>query len=119
MRKFGMIVLLFLLGVGSGEKAWADWGHHDHYDVVVEPYWETRYLRQYAYPPVIIERPVSVVTIDPPVTRVFVEQPAKPNLPTSGGDHWYYCAASKKYYPFVKKCSAGWQKIPQKPPGEP
>jgi hypothetical protein len=32
--------------------------------------------------------------------------------------YWYYCAASKTYYPYVKECPAGWQRVvPQPRPG--
>ena len=31
---------------------------------------------------------------------------------------WYYCEASKGYYPYVKDCPAGWKKVPATPPGQ-
>ncbi|WP_322070521.1 hypothetical protein [Paraburkholderia bannensis] len=27
-------------------------------------------------------------------------------------DTWYYCDASKTYYPYVKQCSSGWRSVP-------
>ncbi len=31
---------------------------------------------------------------------------------------WYYCAESKTYYPYVKECPGGWQRVtPQPAPG--
>ena len=32
---------------------------------------------------------------------------------------WYYCPASKSYYPYVHDCAGGWQEVPAKPPGAP
>lgn len=29
--------------------------------------------------------------------------------------YWYYCAASKTYYPYVKECPAGWQRVVPQP----
>ena len=29
---------------------------------------------------------------------------------------WYYCADSKSYYPYVKECPAGWQRVAPQPP---
>jgi hypothetical protein len=29
--------------------------------------------------------------------------------------YWYYCAASKGYYPYVKECPGGWQKVAPQP----
>jgi hypothetical protein len=35
-----------------------------------------------------------------------------------GGDTWYYCDASRTYYPYVKQCSSGWRAVPaQQAPG--
>jgi hypothetical protein len=31
---------------------------------------------------------------------------------------WYYCAESKTYYPYVKQCPGGWQKVEPQPPAQ-
>lgn len=36
--------------------------------------------------------------------------------PTS---YWYYCEASRTYYPYVASCPAGWQRVPASPAPEP
>ena len=28
---------------------------------------------------------------------------------------WYYCDASKHYYPYVKTCKSGWRSVPARP----
>ncbi|QGZ63989.1 hypothetical protein [Paraburkholderia acidisoli] len=28
------------------------------------------------------------------------------------GDTWYYCNASKTYYPYAKSCASGWRAVP-------
>lgn len=46
-------------------------------------------------PPVLIPPPVDVL---PPPTQ-----------------YWYYCEASRTYYPYVPVCPGGWQKVPATP----
>lgn len=29
---------------------------------------------------------------------------------------WYYCAGSDRYYPYVKECPGGWQRVTPQPP---
>jgi hypothetical protein len=31
-------------------------------------------------------------------------------------NYWYYCDASKSYYPYVKSCANAWQPVPAAPP---
>ncbi|MCJ7838345.1 MAG: hypothetical protein MUP61_03890 [Burkholderiales bacterium] len=70
----------------------------------------------YAYPaPVYGYPPVVMGPASPPV---YVEQGAVQAAPAPSqvqGD-WYYCAASKAYYPYVAECAAGWQRVPAQPP---
>ncbi|HUX27057.1 MAG TPA: hypothetical protein VMV87_20885 [Burkholderiales bacterium] len=58
----------------------------------------------YAYPPVVVQS-------SPPV---YIEQGAAQAAPAPAD--WYYCAASKSYYPYVNECPAGWQRVPAQPP---
>ncbi|HTO48891.1 MAG TPA: hypothetical protein VML91_14720 [Burkholderiales bacterium] len=30
--------------------------------------------------------------------------------------YWYYCPASKAYYPYVRECAGGWQAVSPQPP---
>ena len=63
----------------------------------------------YAYPPVV------VAPSQPPV---YVEQnPAPAPVVSAVSDgNWYYCADSNGYYPYVRECPAGWQRVPSQPP---
>ena len=64
----------------------------------------------------------------PPPEPVYVQpapyyvQPA-PSYDASAtvpaGSYWYYCAASRAYYPYVASCPAGWQTVPATPPAPP
>jgi len=62
----------------------------------------------YGYPP---------VAAGPYASPAYVEQgmaQAAPAPAQAQGD-WYYCAASRTYYPYVGECPAGWQRMPAQP----
>ena len=117
MKLFCKLATAFLLlgmaGVGS---AWADHGHA-HFGVYVGPGWGPWYYPPpyyyppyYPYPPVVIERPA------PP--QVYIEQApaAAAPAPAPQTNYWYYCGATKAYYPYVRECPSGWQKVLPQPP---
>jgi len=47
---------------------------------------------------------------------VYVEQPPAPQAqPHQPAGWWYYCADAAAYYPYVKECPAGWQRVAPRP----
>jgi hypothetical protein len=60
-------------------------------------------LPYYYYPPV-----VAVPTA--PVSYAEQGQPSAGSGQPSGS--WYYCDASRSYYPYVKQCPGGWREVP-------
>ena len=58
----------------------------------------------------------------PPDTTAYIERseapapPVQQAQPTQG--YWYYCPEPKAYYPYVKECAGGWQRVSPTPPGE-
>ena len=57
-----------------------------------------------------------------PSPTQYVEQRQDAQADMGGGaapqvDSWYYCRNPEGYYPYVKACSGGWQKVPARPPG--
>jgi len=48
---------------------------------------------------------------------VYVEQsPPPPEAqPSAPAGYWYYCAEARAYYPYVKSCPAGWQRVAPQP----
>jgi hypothetical protein len=54
-------------------------------------------------------RPTMVIEVEK------TTQLSPPTTPTS--QSWYYCEASKDYYPYVTTCPAGWKIVPVTPPG--
>ena len=51
----------------------------------------------------------------PPV--VVVDQAPQSDTPSvpPPAQNWYYCEASKSYYPYVANCPAGWKTVPATP----
>lgn len=72
----------------------------------------------YAPPPYYYPPPVVVAPYVPPV---YVEQgDYARSVPDQPPASWYYCAGSKAYYPYVRQCPEGWQRVsPQPPPPAP
>lgn len=97
----------------------AAWAHppRARVGVYVGPYWGPW------WGPAPIYYPQPVVVVRPETPPVYVEQadtseappPSKPAAaalaPAPAQQYWYYCASVKGYYPYVKECPEGWQKV--------
>jgi hypothetical protein len=55
---------------------------------------------------VVTEPPMAAAPTAPAPTAAATPQPS----------NWYYCDASKAYYPYVQDCPAGWRAVPATPP---
>ena len=121
MRAIQWMLALMLLGVAGTGSAWADrdhdhWRGHGHSNVYfgigIGPYWDPWNYRPYGFPyanPYYYYPPVVVAPAAPPI---YIEQAA----PAPQTNFWYYCGASRTYYPYVKECAGGWQKVTPQPP---
>jgi len=69
------------------------------------------YYPPYYYPPYY---PAPVVMQPPPTVYVEPGPQAAPSA-ASPGSYWYYCSESKAYYPYVKECAVGWQRVAPQP----
>jgi hypothetical protein len=109
--KAALMLSAILLGATASAPALA-WhrGGHVHFGVVIgAPFYPWYYPPYYYYPPVTV----------PAAPTTYIEQgsPQSAQERQSQG-YWYYCAESKTYYPYVKECPAGWQRVaPQPAPG--
>ena len=82
---------------------------------VVVPVWPAprRYYEPAPWPYYYYPYPQpGVVVVPPPAPPVYVEQNPPPDNATA---YWYYCSDSKAYYPYVKECPGGWQKVLPQP----
>jgi hypothetical protein len=60
------------------------------------------YPNPYEPPPSVVVTPSAGVAPPPPTPQ-----------------NWYYCEASKGYYPYVPTCASGWRSVPAIPGGPP
>ena len=117
-----IFALMLLLASAAGQNAWADRGHfhhgHAHVGVFIGaplgwpgwygpayPYYSYPYY-SYPYRPIIIEQaPVE-----------YVERSPSPASGSEASNYWYYCQRPDGYYPYVKECPGGWQRVTPQPP---
>ncbi len=116
---FGLVLALSLLGskvaFADDWRRWHEPRHHHSYRAPVYPY-PAPYVSEVLVAPTVVQ-PAPVV-VQPPVVPVPVAPSApviqQQNLPPV----WYYCEASKTYYPYVSKCAGEWKQVPAVPPGK-
>ena len=78
------------------------WGGWPWYGPAYYPYYYPAYY------------PAPVVVQQQPTT--YIEQPAQPApQQQSAVGYWYYCADPGAYYPYIKECPAGWQRVAPQP----
>lgn len=136
MKYLKWAVLAMLIGWTASGVAWAQrgshsggshsgrnhFGGHANFGVYIGPgfgwpwYFGPYYSPYYYYPPVVevpsgpqvyVEQDNAAVA-PAPQSSVPAQQP---------GSWWYFCQNTKSYYPYVKECPGGWQKVaPQSPP---
>ena len=113
-------VLLAVAGIIASEPALAHGGHgHGRVSVGVGfgfgyPYWGSPWgpWGPWGYPYPYYGAPVVVQQA--PVT--YVEQNSSaPSSPAADAGWWYYCDQSRGYYPYVRECPGGWQRVPPTP----
>lgn len=102
------VVMLVLAGSTEGfaSRGGGHFGHGGHVrvGVFVGPGWYPGwwypyypYYPYYAAPPVVIQQQ----------PETYIQQ----SVPVGEEQYWYYCKDPKGYYPQVKKCPNGWQKV--------
>ena len=70
----------------------------------------------YYYPPYPYYPPATVVVPAQPQTYIEQAPQAAPAQPAQQ-HYWYYCPDSRAYYPYVRDCPAGWQRVSPTPQG--
>ena len=117
-RKTALVLALFVMGSAVAESALAHggggrgrvgvgfyfgapylgWGWG-------APYYPYYYPYSYAYPVYAPSQPTT-----------YVEQEPAQAAPAPQQGYWYYCADAQAYYPYVKECPGGWQRVSPQPP---
>lgn len=108
LTKTTLAVLLLALLTSGSAYAWGRHGHGPHvrFGVMLGgPVWfGPAYYPAYYYPPVYY----PPVPVSPPV---YIEQGGAQAAPAPEQSSWYYCAETNAYYPYVKECARGWQRV--------
>lgn len=106
------------VGVYVGPAIVGSW-HGWHYPAPY-PYNPYAYSPYIAYPPYYYPSYPNVIVV-PSAPSTYIEQnppdygqPAQPEQPAP--QDWYYCKKPDGYYPYVKRCPGGWQRVPAQPP---
>jgi len=102
-----------LLGAAVSAPAFA-WHHASvRFGVVIgAPFYPWYYPPYYYYPP------YPYPPVAPAAPTTYIERGGAQPAPSQKSSYWYYCEASKTYYPYVKECPAGWLRVvPQPVPG--
>jgi hypothetical protein len=111
-------VLAAAMTVLASAPARADHGHYHggaRVGVVIGTpgYW--RYPDPYFYPPYPYYSypPVVLTPAEPPT---YIQQAPAPQQQAQPSNDWYYCRKPEGYYPYVKQCPGGWQRVSPQPP---
>jgi hypothetical protein len=111
-----VIVALALCAAAVSAPAFADrWHGHSrvHFGLYFGAplYWPAYpyYPAPYYYPPTV------VVPQSPPV---YVEQGQQSGQAPAEHGWWYFCRESNAYYPYVKHCPGGWERVDPQPPAQ-
>jgi hypothetical protein len=116
-----LVLVVALAGFAGASSAFAQHRHYSHGPRISigfgfgVPYAYPYYYYPPYYAPYYSYYPAPVVVQQSPV---YVEQnpqsaPAAQPSPTAG--YWYYCSNSRAYYPYVKECASGWQRVAPQP----
>lgn len=110
-------------GGGSSHGSWSShgggYGHgyygHGHgygYSIAFgyPLYWPGYYPGYYPY------YPYGYPALEEAPPAAYIEQGAPQAAPAQRQADWFYCAGSNAYYPYVRDCPAGWQRVPSTPP---
>ncbi len=124
--------VVLVAGITLSGTAMADRGHgyggRGHGHVGVGLYIGGPYLYPYGYyPPYPYGYyPPVIITPAPAQPPVYIEQqqpvqapPAVIQQAAPENYFWYHCANPDGYYPYIKECPAGWQKVTPTPPPQP
>lgn len=131
MKSFkAAILLLMLLGPMTATVARADHGHfHGHVGVFIAP-WPVYYPYSYypygyypyaAYPSVVVTQPAAPTVYIEQGNSAAAQDGQQADNPTQGQPttDWFYCRNPAGYYPYVRSCANGWQRVPAQPQAQP
>ena len=121
-RNFALAIALAIPSFTLTEPAFAYGGHgghggHGHVVVGIglgAPYWGWGWGYGYPYYPGYYYPPAYAYPAYPAQPSTYIQQDA-PSAPAPQQNYWYYCQDAQAYYPYVKECPGGWQRVAPQP----
>jgi hypothetical protein len=108
-----VIAAVALGAAAASAPAFADhWHGHGHSRVHFGLYFGGPLYWQPYYP---YYPPTVVVPQSPPV---YVERGDQAAQAPESQSWWYFCRGSNTYYPYVKQCPGGWERVSPQPPAQ-
>ncbi len=116
-----LALALAIAGFTIASSALAQHRHHHHhgarivfgFGLPLAAYSYYNYPPYYYYPPYY--RPAPVVIQQQPTVYVEQHPQPAPSAQPAAPAYWYFCADSRAYYPYVKECASGWQRVAPQP----
>jgi hypothetical protein len=130
LAAFATLLSLFAISAPAEAHGRIRGGVFLNFGVPWPGYWAPRYYYpppaayyydDYYMPPpgVIVQRRDSPEYVErsdiegaPPA---YQQQPAQSQQQQPQQNWWYWCASSEKYFPYVKECTGGFQRVPAQP----
>jgi hypothetical protein len=121
LAKTMLVLAIALLGiVATASVSAGGRGHYRgsrvHFGIFVgaPAYWH--YPSPYYYYPPYYPSYYPPVAASPAAPTTYIERGDARAAPEQAQDYWYYCPEAQAYYPYVKQCAKGWQKVAPQPP---
>jgi len=133
MRLYLKVITVLALLVGGAVASESAMAQHVRFGVNIGiPLFGPGYLPPYAYPAPAYAYPAPAYAYPAPAYSYpapaysypapamaaavpYAQQGYAQAAPAPQQD-WYFCAGSNAYYPYVRECPSGWQRVPAQPP---
>jgi hypothetical protein len=110
MKRLALLLLATLLAATSA-TAFAGGRHRSHVHLGFHFGVPLGWHSPWYWGPPVYYAPAPVV-VRPAEPTVYVE---RSDVVPEGTASWYYCRESNGYYPYVKQCPGGWERVPAQP----
>jgi hypothetical protein len=108
----------FSVGIGFGPFGYPYRSYYgrNYYPAPYYPY-QSLYFPEVMVSTIVTPAPVYVRQNEVVVARPSQSAQIQPELSTNGSD-WYYCHNPDGFYPSIKACPSGWQRVASQAPAD-
>ena len=106
----------FGIGIGHFAYPYPSLYSRNYYPASYYPY-QNMYYPEALVSTVVAPAPVYVRQTEVVNTRPLPNNQIQPEVSTNGSD-WYYCHKPDGFYPSIKACPSGWQRVPAQAPAD-